>query len=98
MSKNETRKSEAAGAKTAVVKFHGQEFTINLDVNEWTLEMHEALEDGKELSIMRAALGPSQWAIVRAMGLKTAGLTELSIAVAEALGFKSVGESQASSD
>lgn len=95
---NEARKQEAADAKTAVVKFREHEFTIDLDVNEWTLEMHEALEDGKELSIMRAALGPKQWAVVRAMGLKTPGLTELSVSVAEALGFKSVGESPASSD
>lgn len=94
---NETRKAEAEGTKTAVVKFRGREFTIPTDYNDWPLELHEALEDGREIAVIRAAFGQTQWAVVRAMGLTTPGINELATAVSEALGFKSTGESPASS-
>lgn len=95
---NESRKAEAEGQATGVVKFRGREFTIPKDYNEWPLELHEALEDGRELAMIRAAFGPVQWAVVRQMGLTTPDLNELAAAVAESFGFKSTGESQASAD
>lgn len=95
---NETRKAEAQDAKVGVVKFRGHEFTIPTDYAEWSLDLHEALEDGRNIGFIRAALGAMQWEIVRGMKLKTADIDELAAAAAEAFGFKSVGESQASSD
>lgn len=94
----EARKSEATDATVGVVKFRHLEFTIPLDYAEWPLELHEALEDGREIAVLRAALGPEQWAVVRKMQLKTDGLNELAGAIASALGFKSAGESPASVD
>lgn len=95
---NESRKSEAENAKAAVVEFRGHKFEIPTDINEWPLELHEALEDGRELAIIRSAFGPTQWAIVRSLGLKTPDINELANAVTKAWGFVNTGESPASSD
>jgi hypothetical protein len=95
---NDDRKVEAEGTSEVVVEFRGQKFTISRDYADWPLELHEALEDGKDIAAMRAALGDAQWAVIRKMGLKTPDIAELTTAVVKALGFSSVGESPASSD
>lgn len=93
----EARKAEV-GDGIARFQFRGQSFEVSTDRNEWTLDMHEALEDGKEIAILRAALGPAQWAQLKRMGLKTPEINELADAAVKALGFVSAGESPASSD
>lgn len=95
---NEDRKAEAQNEHEATVEFRGSKFTITRNYDDWPLELHEALEDGKDIAAMRAALGDQQWAVIRAMKLKTPDLRELTSAVVKALGFDSVGESTASSD
>jgi hypothetical protein len=94
---NEARKSEAHDEK-ATVEFRGHTFEVSREYDEWPLEFLEALEDGKSISIVRGALGPAQWAKVRAMNLKVGDVRELADDIAVAMGFASAGESSASSD
>lgn len=95
---NEAREQEATGEGVGVVRFRGREFAIPKHYADWPLELHEALEDGRNIAILRAALGPQQWGQVRMMGLKTDGIDELANAITAAFGLKSVGESATSSD
>ena len=95
---NETRKSEAKDAKTVPVKFRGHEFAIATEYDEWTVDFLESLEEGKSVGIVRGSLGPQQWAVVKQMNLKVGDLGELATAITAALGFRSSGESAASSD
>ena len=94
---DETRKNEAKG-KTAVVKWRGHEFTVSLAYDDWSVDFLESVEEGKSVGIVRGALGPNQWQVVRSMNLKVRDLNDLAGAVAKALGFGSAGESAASSD
>lgn len=93
---DEDRAAEAADEKR-VAHFRGHDFTLP-EYGEWSLDLHEAIEDGKNLAVLRAALGPEQWAIVRGMDLQTPGIDELAGAVSKALGFASLDPSGASSD
>ncbi len=95
---NETRKSEAENAKTVPVNWRGHKFEVATEYDEWTVDFLESLEEGKSVGIVRGALGPQQWAVVRQMNLKVGDLGELATAITAALGFKSSGESSASSD
>lgn len=94
----ENRKNEVTDATTTVFEFRGREFEVPLDYNAWPLALHEAMEAAEDIPVIRAALGPVQWKVIQSMGLTTPGIRELSSAVAVALGFKSPGESPASSD
>lgn len=99
MSENVSDAQAAEARKEpAVAKFRGHEFTIPREYSEWPLELAEALEDGSEIGILRGALGPVQWRLVRAMHLKVSDLNELTESITSALGFGSVGESSPSSD
>lgn len=95
---NETRKSEAKAAKTVPVKFRGHEFAIPTEYDEWTVDFLESLEEGKSIGIVRGALGPKQWPVVKQMDLKLGELAPLVTSITKALGFQSSGESAASSD
>lgn len=94
---NESREAEAQG-KSALVDWRGQKFEVEREYGEWSVDFVESLEEGKSVGIVRGALGPSQWRTIKAMNLKMRDLDELAEAVAAALGFGSVGESQTSSD
>jgi hypothetical protein len=94
---NDVRKDEAQG-RTAVVKWRGHEFTVNRDYADWTVDFLESLEEGKSVGIVRGALGPSQWRVVKEANIKVRDLDELATAIASAMGLGSVGESAASSD
>ena len=94
----EIRKAEAQQEATAVIEFRGQTFTISREYDDWPIDFLEAIEDGKTVGIVRGALGPAQWHRVKAMNLKTRDLAELSEKMVAAMGFRSAGESQASSD
>lgn len=93
----ETRKAEARGDKTAEVKFRGRTFTVSTEYDEYPVEFMEAVEDGRAVGICRGALGPRQWREVQSMRLNMRDLGELSNAIADAMGFSSAGESEASS-
>lgn len=93
---NETRKSEAAGAKTVTVNWRGHAFTVATEYDEWTIDFLESIEEGKAVGIVRGALGPKQWPVVQQMNLKVRDLGDLSTAITKALGFGSTGESAAS--
>ena len=95
---NESRKNEAQGNGTATVKWRGHEFTVSTEYDEYPVEFIEALEDGKAVGIVRGALGPKQWRVVQAQHLNMRELGDLSDEIAAAMGFGSVGESEASSD
>lgn len=84
------REAETKG--TATVEFRGKTFTINTAYREWTVDLLESIEEGKSVGIVRGALGPQQWAKVKAMNLQVEGLEELADKIATALGFKSSGE------
>jgi len=97
-SPNEARKEEADQKTTATVEFRGQKFEIPREQADWSLDLLEALEDGRNIATLRAAFGPRQWAVVKSMGLMAPEVDELAEAISVALGFKSMGESPSSSD
>jgi hypothetical protein len=92
------RKAEANGEPTATVEFRGETFTVPLEYDDLSIDFTEALEDGRSVGVVRGALGPAQWRVVKAMNLKNRDLGELSDAIAEAMGFTDAGNSKASSD
>lgn len=90
--------AEAKDSKVAVVEWRGHRFKVAREYSDWTVDFVESLEEGKAVGIVRGALGPNQWRLVKAMNLKVSDLDDLSASIAKALGFSSVGESAASSD
>lgn len=94
---NEAREAEAKN-EPAVVTWREHEFTVPRDYDDWSLDLVEAFEDGRELAIIRGALGPAQWRVVKAEAPKVRDIKGLAEDIAIALGFQSVGESAASSD
>jgi hypothetical protein len=95
---NDVRKAEAEGKSMATVEFRGHKFEISRDQADWSLDLLEALEDGRNIGILRASFGPRQWRIIKSMNLMAPDVDALAEAAAVALGFTSVGESPASSD
>lgn len=93
---NEARKNETT-SPTATFEFRGEEFTVPLSYDDYSLEFIEAAADGKPLAIQaRELLGHDQWSRVRSLGLKGADLNELFEAIEAAEGLAS-GNSAASS-
>jgi len=69
--------SPAADEKTLVTfDFDGVTYTIPT-ADEWSLDAIEAFEDGKNASLMRAILGPVQWAKFKSVPRKGADLGNL---------------------
>ena len=94
---NEARKAEATD-KAAIVEWREHTFTVSREYDDWTVDFLESLEEGKAVGIVRGALGPAQWRVVRGLNLKVRELNELAGLIAQAMGFGSAGESAASSD
>jgi hypothetical protein len=94
----DVRKAEAKGETVATVEFRGQTFTVSREYDDMTVDFMESIEEGKSVGIVRGALGPDQWRVVKAMNLKMRDLSELADKIAAAMGFTSSGESAASSD
>jgi hypothetical protein len=94
---NEAREAEASN-EPAVITWRGHEFTVARDYDDWSLDLVEAFEDGRELAIIRGALGSAQWRVVKSEEPKVRDIKGLAEDIAIALGFRSVGESAASSD
>lgn len=93
----EARKVEAKSG-LAEVEWRGHKFTISTEYDDWSVDFTESLEEGKSVGVVRGALGPRQWRVIRGMNLKNRDLGELANVIARALGFESTGESQASVD
>lgn len=93
---DETRKSEAKG-EDATVEWRGHKFTVARHMDDWTVDLLESIEEGKSVGIVRGALGPRQWDVVRGMNLKVRDLNEIADKIVTALGFKDQGNSSASS-
>ena len=89
---NETRKAEANGETTAPVEFRGHTFTVSREYDEMSVDLIESIEEGKTVGIVRGALGPKQWHIVKGMNLKMRELRDLADQIAVAMGFGSAGE------
>lgn len=94
---NEVRKEEATST-TAQVEWRGHVFEVSREYADWSVDLVESLEEGKAVGIIRGALGPQNWRVVKSTGPKMRDLDELSESIAKALGFGSAGESAASSD
>jgi len=43
-------------------EYKGQKYTVESDSQNWSVETMLAYEDGKAVSVVRAILGPEQWA------------------------------------
>jgi hypothetical protein len=91
------RESEAKD-KAATVEFRGHTFEVSREYDDMSIDFLESLEEGKTVGIVRGALGPAQWRVVKSLDLKVRDLNELSDAIAKAMGFGSPGESAPSSD
>lgn len=89
------RKAEANG-EPGKVEFRGQTFTVPTEHDDYTVDFLESLEDGKTIGIIRGALGPQQWYVVKSMNLTARELSPLVDGIAEAMGF-TAGNSEASS-
>lgn len=88
----EDARQEEAKSSTATVMWRGHEFTISRLYDDWTVDFLESLEEGKSVGIVRGALGPSQWHVVKDANLTVGELGELAADLAKALGFASAGE------
>lgn len=88
----DARAAEAAGT-TATIHFRGHSFTISTQYPDWSLDLVESIEEGKSAGIIRGALGPEGWMVVKQLDLKMREVDELAALIASALGFGSVGES-----
>lgn len=92
----DVKKSEAQG-QPAKVEFRGQTFEVPREYDDWSVDLLESIEEGKSVGIVRGALGPRQWDVVRSMNLKVRDLNELAESITTALGFGNPGNSSASS-
>ena len=90
------RQTEAT-AKVAKLTWRGIDLEVPIDRDEWSVDFMESLEEGKAVGIIRGSLGTAQWRLIKSMDLKMRDLGELSDAIAVAMGFRSTGESPASS-
>lgn len=77
--------SPAADEKTLVTFEHdGETYTIPT-ADEWSLDAIEAFEDGKNASLIRAILGPVQWAMFKRKPRKGSDLGDLFVAAEKAI-------------
>lgn len=74
--------------QTVTVPWRDRTFTVPAQT-AWTVETWEALEDGRFVALMRALLGPEQWAEFKASNPPPvlADMSALTDAIATASGF-----------
>lgn len=94
---DDVRQAEVEDAP-ATVTWRGHTFVIPREYADWSVDLLESLEEGKEAGIVRGALGIEQWRVFKATNPTVRDLNELAAELARALGFAVVGESKASSD
>lgn len=97
--------AEATGAATATVTFDGETYEIPALVDDLDIDAMEAAERGQALSFVEAVLGPPAWRKLKARyraghggRFPASAIAPLGDQIAEVYGFKSLGESAASSD
>ncbi len=92
MANTKVLKAEAGTLKedeNLTAEFRGKKFILPKDVNDWSLDVMEAFEDGKMVTVIRGLLGDKQWAEIKAMDLKTSDFAELTESVLKAMGVDS---------
>lgn len=88
---SDPRQDEAAN-RPGTFEFRGLTFTVPLEREEWSIDFLESLEEGKSAGIVRGAVGPDGWRMVKTLDLKVRDLNELADLIAKAMGFGSTGE------
>lgn len=83
---------ETEKIKAIEITWRDRTFTIAADMDDWPVEVTEAMEDGKAVAIVRGLLGPKQWLEFKATRPRNHDLNELSEVLAKALGFNDTGE------
>lgn len=81
-----TAKSEATKNKVSFT-FDGDKYQID-PTSEWDLDVLEAVEDGKIVSLVRAILGDKQWEKFKAKPRKVDDLNRLFEAISKATGIQ----------
>lgn len=84
----EALKAEATNTKVKV-EFRGKEFLVEKDMDEWSLDVLEAYEEGNMVLTLRGLLGPSQWLTIKSFDLKLKDLKELAETFLGAIGLSS---------
>lgn len=83
---------EAEKIETVDVTWRGHTFTLATAVDDWSVDLTEALEEGKSAAMIRGILGPKQYQEFKSTNPKNRDLADLGGVLAKALGFTSVGE------
>lgn len=81
-----TVKAEVSKAKPSFT-FDGVKYSVD-NTMDWDLDVLEAVEDDKIVTIVRALMGPDQWAKFKSKPRKVADLNALFEAIAKAVGLK----------
>ena len=81
-----TVKAEATKTKPSFT-FDGVKYSVD-NTMDWDIEVLEAVEDDKIVTIVRALLGPEQWEKFKAKPRKVADLNALFEAIAKAVGLQ----------
>lgn len=87
------RKEIMTAAKSEAIKkqitftFDGDKYVI-APTQEWDLDVLEAVEDGKVVSVVRALLGAKQWEKFKATPRKVEDLNKLFEAISKAVGIQ----------
>lgn len=89
---SDPREAEAKDETTAPVEFRGQTFEVPRNYDDWTVDFLESIEEGKVIGIVRGALGPAQWRVVKGMNLTMKQLQPFADDIAAAMGFGKPGE------
>lgn len=88
----EVLKAEAVAEEndTIEVEFRGNKYTLPALAKEWDVEVMEALEDGRQVGVLRALLGDDQWRLLKSRhNLKLKDLDEISDAFLAKVGLSS---------
>lgn len=80
-----------------IFTFKGEKFEFPPEIKQLPVEAVEAYEDGKVVGFVREIMG-DQWASFKAHKPTLGDLENLADSLGQAYGFKSAGESSASSD
>lgn len=95
---DEARKAEASGASEVTFDYNGVTFAVPSEYNDWPLDFIEGMlgvNRVADLALLHAMLTPADYATVKGMRLKGAQITEMSMAMLNALGI-TTGESKPS--
>lgn len=79
-------KSEATKSKISFT-FDGDKYAI-APTQEWSVDVLEAVEDGKTVSVLRALLGDKQWEQFKLKPRKVSDLNALFEAISKATGIQ----------